>query len=92
MIEVLSVSALYLTNEVGIQSRSHVLVKEDTRIFSTSSSDICVKEDKAFYTGLGLVTGTGGGGADDDCMAGLTLIISSLKKYLNMFARSTTFV
>ena len=39
VIGVLSISAHCLASEVGIGSRSHVLVLEDTRISSTSSTD-----------------------------------------------------
>ena len=47
-IAVLSISVLFLTNEVGIGSRSHRLVLEDARIFSTLFSDTGVKEDSVF--------------------------------------------
>ena len=50
------ISTFFKTNEAGIGSRSHVLVLGGARIFSTSSSDTCVKEDTVFVIGLGLIT------------------------------------
>ena len=65
-----------LTNEVGIGSRSHVLMGEEFRILRMSSSDTGSKEDRALLLLLGLVKETG----TDDFSATLILIILSLKK------------
>ena len=56
LIRVLSTSAHFLTNEVRLGSRTHVLVLEYE---SLTSSDTGVKEDRVFLIGLVLMTGVG---------------------------------
>ena len=70
---VMRISAHSLTSDVGIGSRSHDLDGEDFRIWSSSSSNTGVKEDRVFLVGLGLVTEDG----IDDCSVDLILRILS---------------
>ena len=60
-------------------SRSNILAREDTIIFSTLPLDSDMKADKLCLIGLGLVTGMG----DDDCKSDWILIIFSLT--INVF-------
>ena len=68
---VMIISAHSLTSDVGIGSRSQDLDGEDFGIFSRSSSDTGVKEDRVFLVGLGLMTEDG----VDDCSVDLILRI-----------------
>ena len=73
---VMRISAYSLTSDVGIGSMSQDLGGEDFRILGRSSSDTGVKEDRAFFFELGLVTEDG----VDDCSVDLILRILSFRK------------
>ena len=87
MIGVLSTLVHSSTNEVGIGTSSHDLVLEDTRIFSTPSSDTGMKEDKVFSIGLDLMHGMG-----DDCKPDTILKNFLTEKNVHISDRSTKIV
>ena len=82
---VMSMSVHFLTHEVSMRSRSHVLVEEDRKDFSVPCSDTGLKDDKV---ARGLVTWIG----DDDWKPDLILIIFSLRRCLNTLAMSINFL